>query len=68
MEGVVQGSPAAAVGLRPGDVLVAAGGEEIRRLADLSRVLKQTNPGKPLTLRVQRDGEVLEVEAVLAEP
>jgi hypothetical protein len=68
LEGVVSGSPAATAGLAAGDVLVAADRQEILSLADLSRILKAAQPGQALSLQVLRDGERLEVEAVLVAP
>jgi S1-C subfamily serine protease len=68
LDGVVSGSPAEEVGLQAGDVLLAAGGEELRRLADLAQVLKRVEPGQTLALRFRRGEEVREIEAVVTAP
>ncbi|HSH68310.1 MAG TPA: M20/M25/M40 family metallo-hydrolase [Deferrisomatales bacterium] len=68
LDGVVPGSPAAEAGLQAGDVLLAAGGQELGRLADLSAVLKHVEPGQTLALRFRRGEEVREIEAVVAAP
>jgi regulator of sigma E protease len=54
---VQNGTPAAEVGLRSGDVVMAAGGERdirYRPLIDLIRA----NEGKPLSLEIKRDGAI----------
>jgi C-terminal processing protease CtpA/Prc len=48
------GSPAAAAGIRNGDVLVAVGGQDARRPIALSSLLK---PGSRVVVRVTRDGQ-----------
>ncbi|RBY82122.1 peptidase M50 [Geodermatophilus sp. TF02-6] len=56
-----QQSPAAAAGLRPGDTIVAIGGEPLTRTAyDSWTAVQQairSHPGQPLALTVERDGE-----------
>jgi serine protease Do len=54
--GVEEGSPAARVGLRPGDVITQANREPIGSAADLTRVIGQLRRGTNLLLLVQRDG------------
>jgi S1-C subfamily serine protease len=60
---VEAGGPAAAAGLREGDVIVAFGVEPIAGIDDLQRVLTQVRFGVPVLLTVVRgvDREVLEV-------
>jgi serine protease Do len=53
---VEEGTPAARVGLRPGDVITEANRESIGSLADLTRVIQQARPGTQLLLLVQRNG------------
>jgi regulator of sigma E protease len=52
---VTEGSPAAAAGLRTGDTIVAVNGEPIAYWEDLERAITASN-GRPLELRVRRDG------------
>ncbi|MFT4136667.1 M50 family metallopeptidase [Microbacterium sp.] len=54
-------SPAAAAGLRPGDVLVAIDGERVDGFAAASAVI-QASPGVPLTVTVERDGAEQELQ------
>jgi regulator of sigma E protease len=52
---VVDGRPAAEVGLRPGDRIVAINRVTIREPADIPRLISSSG-GRPLTLVVERDG------------
>ena len=53
---VVNGSPAAAAALRPGDVIVRYQGEEIQDPRDLTRRVAATPPGTSVKLQVARRG------------
>jgi regulator of sigma E protease len=55
-------SPAAAVGIRPGDLIVEANGHKIRDFPDLQEIV-QLRAGVPIELGLQRDGKVLHVTA-----
>jgi S1-C subfamily serine protease len=72
--GVTPGSPAARAGLRParrgrdggfvlGDVIVAAAGRKVARVADLALALDRSEPGQEITLGVLRDGSRIELRA-----
>jgi len=52
---VTEGTPAAAAGLRTGDVVVAVNGRPIAYWEELGRALAKSD-GRPLELRVRRDG------------
>ncbi|WP_217914685.1 S1C family serine protease [Miltoncostaea marina] len=54
---VVDGGPAAEAGVRPGDVIVSAGGDPVRQVEDLYAALRRTQPGDELRLEVLRDGD-----------
>lgn len=62
--GVEQGSPAAGAGLRPGDVIVAAGGRATATASELRNAIGMTEIGRSLPLTIVRGGreEELEVE------
>ena len=64
---VVQGSPAARAGLRPGDLLLDVGGTPVRGAGDLQRLMVASAIGRPLTLRVLRDGRTDDLDAVPGE-
>lgn len=53
---VVEGSPAQAAGLRPGDTIVAVGGEPVGRARDVIDRVK-ASAGRPLQVEVLRDGQ-----------
>jgi S1-C subfamily serine protease len=64
---VIPGSPAAAAGLRPEDIVVAVEGEPVTRVGDLQRLLDAGRIGLATTLTVVRSGSVVEVVAVPSE-
>ncbi len=52
---VAEGSVAAAAGLTPGDLVVAAAGAPVRQASDLTGVIQRQAPGTWLPLTVMRD-------------
>jgi len=62
---VVAGSPAAAAGLRAGDVLVRLDGAAVADLRAYSDALKQRAPGDHVVVVVERGGQPVTVELVL---
>jgi membrane-associated protease RseP (regulator of RpoE activity) len=64
---VLEGSPAAAAGLRQADVLVAIDGEEIMDLRAYADVLRKHRPGDLIRIKIMRGEHELDVEAKLAE-
>jgi len=61
------GSPAANVGILPGDVIVAVDGAQIRDRADFGRRVEAKQPGNLITLRVSRNGQARTLKLVLGE-
>jgi glutaredoxin 3 len=51
------GSPAERAGLRPGDVIVALGGQPVTRAADVHRLLPEMPTGRDVSLAYVRKGE-----------
>jgi S1-C subfamily serine protease len=62
---VVSGGPADRAGLRPGDLLLTAGGQPVRTSQDLQRLMFAEAIGKPLAITVMRNGALVDV---IAEP
>jgi S1-C subfamily serine protease len=64
---VVEASPAAAAGLRPGDLIVEADGEAIEDVGDLQRLMSGERIGRTVPLRVDRGGRLARFELVPRE-
>jgi S1-C subfamily serine protease len=64
---VMPGSPAAAAGLRPEDVLVAVDGAPVLGMDDLQRLMDGSAIGRTLNAQVVRDGELIELRIVPVE-
>jgi S1-C subfamily serine protease len=64
---VVEGSPAAAAGLRPGDILVAIDGDHVAGPKDIQRKMLADAIGTPTRIELVRNGETLVVDAVPRE-
>ena len=62
---VRDGTPAERAGLRAGDVVVGAGGEEVEDGADLRSAVSAREPGDELELSVRRDGETETITVTL---
>jgi S1-C subfamily serine protease len=63
---VREGSPAAAVGLRPRDVIVAVDGVTVQSMSALKVALRSRRPGQAVDLRFLREGEEQRVVATLS--
>ena len=59
VRGIVDGSPAAAAGLKSGDVIFRIGGTDVSTLNELSLVLYKAKIGEPLDIGYNRDGRVV---------
>jgi S1-C subfamily serine protease len=64
---VVEGSPAAAAGLRPGDIVFAVGGEHVAGPRDIQGKMLADAIGATTRIELVREGTVLAVEAVPRE-
>jgi S1-C subfamily serine protease len=64
---VTPGTAAEQAGLEPGDVITGIGDTSVRRVEDLFAALRRSRPGEQVTLTVVRDGETIELDAVLGE-
>lgn len=65
---VESGSPAAASGLRVGDVVVSADGQSVRGPNDLRRAVALTPPGKTLAVEVMRGEQRLQLSLTVRAP
>ncbi len=64
---VVADGPAAKAGLRPGDLLITAGGQPVTRAQDLQKLMFSAAIGRPLAITVMRNGALVDVIAQPSE-
>jgi Tol biopolymer transport system component len=62
LEGVIEGGPAALVGLRAGDVIVEFAGARISGIEDYARALDGLTIGEPVEVVFRREGQTMKVE------
>ena len=60
---VMTGTPAAAAGIQPGDVITAVNGRRATEISDVFHDI-ETRPGEAIRVRVERGGETLEFRMV----
>jgi S1-C subfamily serine protease len=64
---VVPGGPADQAGMRPGDVVVSADGQEVSNFDDLLGLIAFRRPGDVMNLTALRDGQQVEISVTLGE-
>ncbi|MBK9528015.1 MAG: PDZ domain-containing protein [Acidobacteria bacterium] len=64
---VMEGSPAAAAGIKDGDVIVRFNGEDIASTRKLTRLVSETSPDHQVKLTVVRNGSEQEITATLGK-
>jgi serine protease Do len=65
VESVVHGSPAAAAGVRPGDVIRSLDGSAVRNAAELLQILAKRQAGDQVKLGLLRDEDSHEMDVTL---
>ncbi len=66
VQSVVAGSPAQDAGLRQGDIITEMGGKRIEKdKLELSQAISERKPGERVSLKVSREGEIIEINTVL---
>jgi serine protease Do len=63
---VVEGSPAAKAGFKPGDVIVEYDGKPVAKAADLPKLVASTEVGRNVAVKVLREGKQLTLRAAVA--
>ena len=64
---VISGSPAEKAGIEQGDVIVEFDGKEVVDSKDLPRIVASTSVGKAVTIKLSRNGKVLERQVKVGE-
>lgn len=62
---VIENTPAASAGLKAGDVITAANGRSVQSTQDLTREVRDTEPGSTIELRVTRDRKETTLKATM---
>jgi hypothetical protein len=68
LSGVRDGGPAAAAGLRKGDVIVSLAGRPVHNLDDYMASFAVLEPGQEIDVQVMRDGETVDAKMTPAAP
>lgn len=64
---VDQDAPAGKAGLRAHDVIESVNGTQVESAAQLRRMIKETPPGRIVTLGISRDGQPMTIKVQLAD-
>lgn len=64
---VLENEPAQKAGIRDGDVILAVDGENIEDSAALLRAIAGKAPGSKATLKIWRDGKIMDIDVTLGE-
>jgi serine protease Do len=64
---VDQDAPAGKAGLKEHDVILTVNGAEVESVEQLRRVIRETPPGRVVSLGLSRDGQALTIKVQLAE-
>jgi serine protease Do len=64
---VLEDTPAQKAGMEQGDIILEFDGKEIKDFGDLSRIVASTPIGKTVDIKVFRGGQIVSLEATVAE-
>src|SRR5713226_5282575 len=64
---VDQDAPAGKAGLKEHDVILSLNGTEVESVEQLRRMIRETPPGRVVTLGISRDGQPMTIKAQLAD-
>ncbi len=64
---VIKDGPAEKAGIKQGDIIQEFDGKEIEDFGDLPRIVASTPVGKDVTIKVFRNGQVISLQATVAE-
>lgn len=67
VQAVADSSPAAAAGLKPGDIITKAGGKDITCANDLISAVRTAQIGDHLALTIYRRGQIITLKALITE-
>lgn len=65
---VTPGSPADKAGIKPQDIILEFLGEEVKNKEQLASMIRRQEIGKTATIKIDRNGEILELEVELLPP
>ncbi|HYH39208.1 MAG TPA: DegQ family serine endoprotease [Azospirillum sp.] len=64
---VTPGGPAEKAGIRQGDVILTFAGRDIEKMRQLPRVVAATEPGKPVDVKLMREGREESIKVTVGE-
>ncbi|HEV2688186.1 MAG TPA: PDZ domain-containing protein, partial [Bryobacteraceae bacterium] len=64
---VDQDAPAGKAGIKEHDVILSLNGTEVESVEQLRRMIRETPPGRVVTLGISRDGQPMTIKAQLAD-
>src|SRR6202035_677192 len=64
---VDQDAPAGKAGLKEQDVILTLNGADVQSVEQLRRMIRETPPGRVVTLGVSRDGQMLSIKVELGD-